>query len=83
MPVTLVGESAGVIGPSRMQLDLERGDVESVWEMGREITTPRFGRAVAEAESASSSSSGRFVITGEGGTVRRMKVAARNSVLGL
>ena len=79
----LVGESAGVVGPSGMQLDLERGDVESVWEMGREITTPMPGRAVAEAQNASSSSSGRVVTMEEGGTVRRMKVATRNSVLRL
>ncbi|KAG0635754.1 hypothetical protein HOY80DRAFT_418621 [Tuber brumale] len=76
-----VGESAGETGPCSMVLDLERGDMESVREIDREMSTAGSRSVTAEAENASTSSTGWVTTTGERGTVRRVKVPSRDSVL--
>ncbi|KAG0134850.1 hypothetical protein HOY82DRAFT_537210 [Tuber indicum] len=81
LPSIRVGESAGETGPCSMTLDLERGDLESGREMGREMSTTGTRSATNVAENASTSSAGWVITTGESGTVRRVKVASRDSVL--
>ncbi|PWW76188.1 hypothetical protein C7212DRAFT_343859 [Tuber magnatum] len=76
-----VGESAGEIGPSRAVLDLERGDMESVREIGLEMSTPYSRSVTTNAENPGSSSTGWVVATEKHGTVRRVKVLDRDSVL--
>ncbi|RPA89949.1 hypothetical protein L873DRAFT_1821924 [Choiromyces venosus 120613-1] len=83
LAVIRVDESAGETGPGSSLLNLERGDGGSVREVGPEIYIPGSRSASAEADNATSSSSGWVVTMGEGGTMRRIKVVDRDSVLPL